>query len=293
MRRLLLLGTACALVVTACGAGASPAPRLSNVAAHTPPSLPAIAAARKAAAEREGRRLLRRVVLPRGARRIARPAALGRPDTGISLSHELAWQFAFRSVPRPLDSVVAFVKAHAPAGFHYYGGGGLYRSLDFDNGVSGTKQRLLTVDLARLAGRTVVRLEAGVAWIYPRSPREVVPAAVHEIDIRDRSLARRVVGRAKVDRITRWFDALDVLQPGHPVVECPLILATRVTFMFRSAGGARLATAIVPSRPATLCDAVAFSIRGTRQPPLVDGASGRDAFVNRVERLLGVRFPTR
>lgn len=293
MRRLLLLGTACALVVTACGAGASPAPRLSNAAAHTPPSLHAIAAARKAAAEREARRLLRQVVLPRGARPIRKPEVLGRPDTGISLSHELAWRFAFWRVPGPATAVSAFVKAHPPAGFHYYGGGGMYQSLDFDNGTSGTKQRLLTVDLAQFAGGTVVRLEAGVAWIYPRSPREVVPSAVREIDIHDRTLVRRVVAPAKVGRIVRWFDGLDVLQPGHPVVECPLILASRATFTFRSAGGAKLAAAVVPSRPATLCDAVQFSIRGKQQTPLIDGAPGRDAFVNRVQRLLGVRFATR
>ena len=292
MRRLLLLGTAFVLVVTACGAGASPAPRLSNAAAHTPPGLQAIAKARKREAGRQARRLLRRVVLPPGARRIGKPAVLGKADTGISLTNELAWRFTYRSVPQSLASVLAFVKLHPPAGFHYYGGGGMYQSLDFDNGAAGTKQRLLTVDVAPLAGRTVVRVEAGVAWIYPRSPREVVPAAVREIDIHDGASRRRVVSAAKVGRIVRWFEALDVVQPG-PVVECPLLLASRATFVFRSASGARLATAIVPSRPANLCDAIQFSIRGRRQKPLVDGAAGRDAFINRVQRLLGLRLPNR
>jgi hypothetical protein len=116
---------------------------------------------------------------------------------------------------------------------------------------------------------------------------------VRELDLHVGSLTRRVVDRVKLDRIVGWFDALDVLQPRDLAVHCPLILTKRVTFTFRSESGARLATAIVPSRPATLCNAVAFSIRGHSQQPLVDGAPGRDAFVNRVQRLLGLRFPNR
>lgn len=290
MRRLLLLGTACALVVTACGAGASPAPRLSNLAARGGPSLHAIAAARKREAGREAQLLLRRAVLPRGARRIERPAVLRQRDTGISLTSELAWRFSFWRVSMPLDLVSGFVKAHPPHGFHYYGGGGVYPSLDFDNRAAGSKKRLLTVDLARLAGRTVIRVEAGVAWIYPRSPREVVPAGVREIDIRNGRLSRSVTKPANVARIVRWFDALNVIQPGTTGLECIFIPASRVTFVFRSADGGELARAVVPSRPASACGAIEFSIGGKRQTPLIDATSGRRAFSSRVQRLLGVRF---
>jgi hypothetical protein len=292
MRRLLLLGTASVLVVTACGAGASPAPRLSNVAARTRPNLQAIAAARRRRAGLEAQKLLNRVVLPRGARPIGKPAVLSRPDTGISLVHELAWRYAFRRVRLPLESVYAFVKAHPPRGFRYYGGGGLYRSLDFDNGVAGSRQQLLTVDLARVGGRTVLRLEAGAPWIYPRSPREVVPRGVREIDIRNGHLRRRVRRPANVARIVRWFDELDVVQPGTTGIECPLILASTVTFVFRSVDETALAKAVAPSRPASACSAIEFTVGGKRQRPLIDGDSGRRAFVNRVQRLLGVRFTT-
>ena len=293
MRRLLLLGTASVLVVTACGAGASPAPRLSNAAAHGRPSLHAIAAGRRRAAGREAQKLLRRVVLPRGARRIGKPPVLTQRDTGISLLSELAWRFAFRRVRLPLTSVYAFVKAHPPAGFKYVGGGGVYQSLDFSNGAIGSRQRLLTVDLAQPANRTVVRIEAGVPWIYPRSPLEVLPAGVREIDIRDRLVARRVVEQAKVGRIVRWFDALNVLQPGTEGVECPLIEASKVTFLFRSASGVKLARAVVPSRSAGGCNPISFTIRGHVQRPLIDAAFGRHAFINRVQRLLGLRLPKR
>jgi hypothetical protein len=153
-------------------------------------------------------------------------------------------------------------------------------------------QRLFTVTAVAFHSSTVVRIDAGAAWIYPRSPREVVPAGVREIDIRDEHVARRVTDPAKVARIVRWFDGLNVTPPGVHV-ECMALIASRATFVFRSAGGAKLASAVVPSRPADGCDAISFSIRGHEQTPLVDGVFGRRAFVNRVQRLLGVRFPKR
>ena len=290
MRRLLLLGTAFVLVATACGAGASPAPRLSNVAAHPGPGLHAVAAARKREAGRKAEKLLQHVFLPRGARGIAEPPILAQRDTGVSLVSELAWRFAFWRVRMPIYSAFAFFKAHPPRGFEYVGGGGLYRSLDFTNDRAG---RLLTIDLARLSGKTVLRVEAGAPWIYPRSPREVVPVGVHEIDIRDGHLTRLVGDPSKIGRIIRWFDALNVVQAGTIGIHCPLILATRAKFVFLSASGARLATAIVPSQPANACDSISFSIRGHRQTPLIDAGFGRRAFVNRVQRLLGLRFPSR
>lgn len=287
MTRFPVLVTAFVLVVTACGAGASPAPRLSNVAAHTHPRLHAIATARRHVAGRKAQKLLGRVVLPPGTRRIGEPPILAQRDTGVSILTETAWRFAFRRVRMPLESVFAFLKAHPPAGFRYIGGGGLYRSLDFDNGGMGSRERLLTVDLARLADRTVMRLEAGVPWIDPRSPREVVPAGVREIDIRDRHVRRNVTKPANVVRIVRWFDALNVV-PGT-IVSCVAASATSVTFVFRSAYGAALAG----GSPANGCSPVEFTIGGKRQIPLVDSSFGRDTFLNRVQRLLGLRFPTR
>lgn len=211
--------------------------------------------------------------------------------TPVSILTETAWRFAFRRVRMPLESVFAFLKAHPPAGFRYIGGGGLYRSLDFDNGGMGSRERLLTVDLARLADRTVMRLEAGVPWIDPRSPREVVPAGVRELDIRDRHVRRNVTKPANVVRIVRWFDALNVV-PGT-IVSCVAASATRVTFVFRSAHGAALAGAVAGGSPANGCSPVEFTIGGKRQIPLVDSSFGRDTFLNRVQRLLGLRFPTR
>jgi hypothetical protein len=154
-------------------------------------------------------------------------------------------------------------------------------------------QRLLAVTLVALHGWTVIRVDAGAAWIYPRSPHEAVPRGVREIDIRDGRVHRRVVGSTNVARIVHWFDALNVTQLGAAVI-CPAILASKVTLVFRSASGARVARSVVPSQPADGCDPIAFSIRGHVQTPLIDGTPGAGrAFVDRVQRLLGVRFPER
>jgi hypothetical protein len=298
MKRLLTLGIAL-LVVTTCAAGTKP------VGFHLHhPSTKAVAAARRREAGRKAERLLHRIVLPPGARRIRQPGGidiLSRSGLGTSVLTEFAQRHSFWRVPVALSQVVAFVKSHSLPGFDQASSsqsvGGqrpVYRSLDFYGPPTRGRplQRLFTITAVALHGATVVRADAGAAWIYPRSRREAVPVGAREIDIRDEHVARRIVDRAKVARIIRWFDALDVAPPGVHV-ECMAIIASRATFVFRSARGARLATAVVPSRPADGCDSIAFSIRGRRQMPLIDGIFGRRAFVNRVGRLLGLRFPAR
>jgi hypothetical protein len=305
MKRLLRLGTTFVLVVTACAAGTRSVSQAVSVglkARH--PGVTAIAAAREREAVRKAEKLLHRVVLPPGARRIRQPGGidvLSRSGLGTSMLSEFAERHGFWRVHAPLATVVAFVKSHPLPRFDQPSSGGsnlgerpVWRSLDFIGPLVHGRptQRQLTITAVALHRSTVVRIDAGAAWIYPRSPREVVPAGVREIDIRDEGVGRRVVDRAKVERIVRWFDALNVVPPGAHVICGPLV-ASNVRFVFRSASGGKLATAMAPSRPGDGCNPISFSIRRRRQAPLVDGVFGHRAFVNRVQTLLGLRFPTR
>src|SRR5215467_12194572 len=77
MKRFLLPASALVLVVTACGAGTKPAPRVTEVDARLMPNVHVLAARREHAAAREARRLLREFVPPPGARRISAPANYG------------------------------------------------------------------------------------------------------------------------------------------------------------------------------------------------------------------------
>ncbi|MGH2977830.1 MAG: hypothetical protein ACRDKC_05600 [Gaiellaceae bacterium] len=120
----------------------------------------------------------------------------------------------------------------------------------------------------------------------------MVPSAVRELDITGTGVSRRVTNPAQVARIVRWFDALNVVQPGKEIVSCPLVLAAKVTFVFRSASGDALASAMVPSQGAADgCNPIQFSVHGKRQTPLIDATPGKGkSFADRVQRLLGMSF---
>lgn len=151
--------------------------------------------------------------------------------------------------------------------------------------------RFLNVTVVRLPGRIVIRVDALVAWNYPRSPHEKVPATVAEVDIIARMVTRHVTDAAQVDRIVSWFDALPVVPP-HLGLICVTPTRSTIKLIFRSASGEQLASASGPAERAFGCDPFGFSVHRARMAPLVDGV-GDQAFVYRVQRLLGVRLTDR
>jgi hypothetical protein len=118
-----------------------------------------------------------------------------------------------------------------------------------------------------------------------------VPSSVREIVVRSPKAFVTVTDPANVARIVRWFDALPITPPGV-VLSCPLTLAATIKLAFRTATGVRVATAAVPATRAWVCDTIGFTIHGRRQTPLIDPLWGH-SFVDRVQRLLGVRFSNR
>jgi len=291
MRRFLLPATALVLVVTACGAGSKPAPRLAEVRARVS-SVEALAAQRKRAALSEARRLLREFVPPPGARRdpAQRDHGGALDSSGPDPVGEYAGTHRFWRVHESLKAAVAFLRTHDPHGF---------RSMSATYGSSRPhyltrilvrgRSRFLNETIAQLPGRTVIRVEAKVGWIYPRSPREKVPAQTSKIVVNTPATSKTVTDPAQVARIVRWFDALPVSPPGI-AIPCPLETAQDdTTLSFRSANGAWLAEAKLPPRTAWICDAIAFRIAGKTERPLVDGGS-RESFVRRLQALLGLKL---
>lgn len=295
MKRFLLPAGALVLVVTVCGAGVEPAPRVTETAAQVS-SVRTIAARREHAATREARKLLREFVLPPGAHSAREPRSYGgvlrRP--GPVPVGEVVAAHRFWSVRKPLATVAAFVRTHRPHGF---GGSGAtpgpsvphYLTWSFTwPPDSHRPTRYLNVTAVALPGRTVIRVDAQVLWIYPRSPSERVPAATREIVVRAPKDSAKVTDPAKVAQVVDWFDALPVSPPGI-VLSCPLEVAARITLSFRDAGGAWLAQATVPSTPAWVCNTIGFRIGGQTQKPLVD-SDIRESFVRRLQGLLGVQL---
>ena len=274
----MVIGVVLTLVCSAAGSAA-------------PPSVQAQAGARERAAEHKADAMLDRIPLPAGARATTSfPASLGRVNLGTSVITMFAYRHRVWKLREPLGLVMSFVKMKTLPGYRNSGGCGL-TCLDFDREpVHGwPMQRMYAVALARHRGWTFVRVDAGAAWNYPRSPREAVPAGVREIDINGAGVTRTVTESGSVGRIVRWFDRLNVNPPGDSVI-CGIKVGVPVRFTFRGAGHARVASAVVPSESADGCDPISFGIGNEPQAPLIDYRFGKYAFSSRVQRLLGVCF---
>jgi hypothetical protein len=257
------------------------------------PSVKEIAAARKHAAAVAARKLLREFVPPPGARLIrGRPHDYGRFQGIGAPGGEYVDVHHFWIGHADLASVLAFEKAHAPSGFSVGGGStnanGTHTVLTFDSPQHGFATRRLAIAISQRKTRTIVEADAQVVWVYPRSPQEVVPAGVREIDVKAPHVSRTVTNPAQIAKIVRSFDRLPITPPGVAAM-CGAFLSTNVTLVFRSATGAAVATARVPAPRASICDTIDFTIHGKSQVPLIDNYRG-ESFAYRLQHLLGVRL---
>lgn len=288
------------MLLSACGATARP--RGSSAIDYRPhapkSSVTPLADRREHRALREAAALLRSVSVPPGSIRLWRepagdPNDLEHAELGVSTVNMTADRWAFWQLPGSGRSLLAFERRHMPAGFRGTGRGSSPNGVwwtEFDSPSHGwSSTHAVGFTVVPLGNRTILRIDAGVAWIYPRSPSEVVPAGVREVDVHGAGVDRRVTDRAQVAQIVRWFDALNAYQPG-PSVGCMAVLSLNVDFVFRSATGRQLATALVRSGQADNCSPIEFSVGGKRQTPLIDSSFGQHTFASRVQRLLGVRF---
>lgn len=266
---------------------------------HVPRSnVTPLANRREREAGRAAAALLGRVPLPPGAVRLPVPSPtdqLVASGLGVSTVTMTADRYSVWRVSGSGAAVIAYEKGHMLPRLRAAGLGSTPGGWQGDEFVgpseNGSPRWSVSVTVEPDGGQTRMRLDAGVAWIYPRLPGEVVPHGVHEVDIRGAGVDRRVTNPKQVERIVRWFDALNVTQPG-PAVSCALVVDSLVTFGFHAANRAPLATAHVPSSaPTSNCDSIGFSIGGTRQTPLIDNVEPRGQYlVDRVQRLLGVTF---
>jgi hypothetical protein len=280
-----------------------------------PPSLatPATVAMSQQAAVTQANGLLGELVLPPDATVLTPPppaGALAGPPL-IPGVFDLADQDSLWQLTETPSDVFSFLKAHPPAGSTQNGSAGtdaepVYVSFAWPSAAGLLNIRWLVVGLAALSdGLTGVRADAQVQWIAPRPAGEVVPAGVHEVDItRPRSgpnqaLALRVTQATQVSTMVSLIDELPTTQPG--IVNCParivsvngrLVGPATIAFTFyASAGRPALASASEladVTEPTTSCEPLDFSLDGTPQTPLLEGA----AFLEAVQQLLGVPLAT-
>jgi hypothetical protein len=282
--RLVPLGIVLILVVTACGVG-SHAPRAANVSARFASAPHPTTAGNRRAAKRSAGRLLDRLLLPLGAVQLrAEPTGdggvLGRAYRVGEVDRHRYWR-----VHATLDSVLGFLKTHAPqhsrcceTSENPLGIGFFLRPI-----YGRVNSRMLVFTLVGLPhGWTGMRVDSGAAWVVERSAAERVPEGVREVDVRAPKLSKRVTNRAKVKTIVRWIDALPLSRSGG---KCAVPMPRFVRLTFRSAGGAPLARAAVPEiHPG--CLGITFTIHGRNQPGLGD----QIRLLLSLQRLLGARF---
>lgn len=257
-------------------------------------------------AERDAALVLGSVVLPAGAKRLNREpgvdggvlASSGPSEGGADLADRHAWW----RVPGSWRSVLAFVRAHPPAGSREFtsGSGGSpdpSASVVFGWPKSvGIRTRQLSVLVAATSGDTTyLRVDAYVVWLLPRPASERIPDGVQAIEItrglrgHAPSQSITVTDAAEVGALVAVTNSLPTEQGGE-FEGCSNesgigAVEPKITFTFRAApGGAVLAVAIEPAyatEPDT-CEPMSLSIAGLPQKPLLEGPK----LVAEAERLL-------
>ncbi len=271
MKRLALAGLVVALVCAAGGAASAPAVKQ-------------VAAAHERAAARKAEKLLAQIPLPAGAgaTRVA-PAALRVQPCPTHTWFECRTRFwRFRA---SVATVVRFLARHPLPGYENEWGGP-FNGEDYTG-----RDSWYDTSVVRRHGWTFVRIDASVPWFYPRSPREVVPSTVREIDIHGAGVDRTVTGAGNVKRIVRWFDQLKAVMPGLVCGPTGAPYPPNLAFTFRTAGHTEVASAVVPSGAASDCDSISFEVGGEAQQQLKDFGGGWSlseggAFISRVRDLL-------
>ncbi|MGI8505415.1 MAG: hypothetical protein ACR2MK_01180 [Solirubrobacteraceae bacterium] len=302
LRTALLVGSA----IGAC-AGAAFAGTVSAA-----PGKPVVtSASNRRAARSDAAKLLRRLRLPVGASvSTTEPAGDGgllKPLRALVATTARADVHAWWVVPGRPDSLLAYIKAHAPAGAKFYatgsGSGGpsgrTVETLDYSwpaiGGVIGLRE--LAVSVTSLSSSaTGVLAQAESDWIVPRPASERVPAGTHEIDVTSAKLdgpttaSLSVTSAVKVRRIVALIDKMPIVQPG--TYSCPGLTnvgarVVRLAFRARVAGKLLARATYVDYPPLTApsgpCNAIDFSVRGHRRAPLIGGD-----FVTQAQRVLGV-----
>jgi hypothetical protein len=264
--------------------------------------------ANQAASRRDARSLLAKLMLPAGATPVASEPA---GDHGYlkvvgPLESDLARALAhgWWEVPGTPSDVIAYVRAHPPAGSTPSGsgsGGNIYTgttstSVNYQwppvRDVLGDRELAVTAT-ALPGGETGVLAEAQSDWIVPRPATERIPSSTGEIDISSGAPGKppveslSVSGPSEVRKIVGLINALPIAQPI--VVACPLLIDPRlITMTFRAASdGAALAVLTYDdfrpwAEPSGLCKAVDLTIGGHRQDPLIGGR-----FLQRIGRTVG------
>lgn len=250
--------------------------------------------------------LIGETVLPPGA-----VASVTDPAVDAQLRHpfedpdtpDLADLHRFWRVPGDLSNVIAWIRAHRPAGSNARGGGmsasrsgvveSAYVTFSFPGsatptGILGPLTPVWLVEAVAKAtgGGTALRADAEVVWLKLRPASERIPLGVKLVTATLRGLGggtitqRTVTTQWKVLKVEGIVNGLLLAQPG--LEACPDDVGPYFDLAFRSSvNAAPLAEAVADGSG---CGLVTFRIRGRSQPALIGGPK----LVRQLSSLLGL-----
>ena len=267
-----------------------------------------IAHANRRAAEAAASQVLGEVVLPVGATEVS--AEPGGDDHDLARPVELSLfaaevdRHAFWTTTTSPGLVIASMQAHLPAGARtsVSGTSGSDMSVSYTLPIvdpPALGPRTLEVDAVELAdGSTGVRADAIVRYSAPRLPAQRVPLQARVLEITKAnfrskpSLSLTVIRRSRVRRIAELVDGLPFIADLNGVaIACGVIGPAPIdTFTFRAAPTGRVLARVTeaadtPTGPYP-CTSTALTIRGHREPELLEGGT----LLRRADAVLGVRL---
>ena len=323
MRILPLLATVgCGLIALA-GCGIQHAPQLTGPSVPGAPNAPTAGSPHQRAVA-DAARIIASFPPPPGAARSARPPSplLDRPPEGPPITPDVVTATRWWTAPGQPLAVLAWVAAHAPAGFT--GGGppgeaGYIPPGDFKPGHGPPPEkdlrpyewwdqfslpavpdvlteRVLLVAVVRAGSdRTAIRMDAQVVWLPAKPAAERIPPDATVVTLAPevgvpvparQRLADRpmtITDPARVARIAAVVDGLPVFPPG--TFSCPADIGWGIRLTFRAGLHGRALALVTGDQGG--CETVSVVINGEPLLPLADGGS----LEARVLQIAGVRWP--
>ena len=315
----LMLSGCAALMLSGCG----------TLHAAAPPSAPGTRGLRPAAvsprqrAVADAARIIASFPPPPGAVRSGRTtsALLRVPGEGPPGTPDVVTATRWWTAPGQPPAVLAWIRAHVPAGFSLggQGSGGYTPPGNVTPGRGSVQdpdlwvdqfslpvianvltQRWLVVTVVRHGtGQTAIRADAQVVWLPARPAAERIPAGAQVVTVTpvfgmqpQRSLERldpafTVASPARVARIAAVIDGLALFPPG--MFSCPADFGGRMRLTFRASPGGPVVASIVAEYAG--CGAVSVTIGGRSMPALSDYTSSGVPLQQRVLAIAGVRWP--
>jgi hypothetical protein len=298
IRRACLVSAGCAVTLLAgCGTQhAGPAgPRETATVTATAQSPHQRAAA-------DAARIIASFPRPPGAKRTGLIASLTTPGMGPPITPDVVTATQWWRAPGQPQAVLAWIRAHLPAGFTVGGEGSGSQSW-FDEfalpPVPGVlTQRWMVVLVVADGDQTAIRVDAQVVWLPARPAGERIPQDAQVVTISPvfglqpvKRLERldpavTVTDPAKVHAIATVVDGLPLFPPGE--FNCPADFGAAMSLTFRTSPGGPVVAQLTAQYGG--CGTVTVSIGGRAWPSLSNyTAAGQ--LQQRVLDIAGVRWP--